>query len=76
MKLADIARAQPLIERFNTFETQLKTIRENPIRLMCEKLDIEVTAAFREKLRSDIISSIVIEQAKLREQLVELGVDL
>ncbi len=76
MKINQVKEAAKLIEKYNEFSSQIKSVQSGPMELNFGGYTVSIAKKVETDLRERIVANLIIELEKVKSQMEELGVEL
>ena len=76
MKINQVKEAAKLIEKYNEFSNQIKSVKSGPMELNFGGYTVTIAKSVETDLRDRIVSNLILELEKVKSQMEELGVEL
>lgn len=76
MKINQVKEAAKLIEKYNEFSAQIKSVQSGPMELNFGGYTVTIAKSVEEDLRKRIVTNLILELEKVKSQMEEIGVEL
>jgi hypothetical protein len=76
MKINQVKEAAKLIEKYNEFSSQIKSVQSGPMELNFGGYTVTIAKSVEEDLRKRIVTNLILELEKVKSQMEEIGVEL